>query len=162
MNPDYFPPYDLLKSGLEFTHDGEVVSMSRDLFALLVRAATATGFDEVWYKSAYPDVSDAVRDGAFRDELEHFSTQGYKEGRLPVYYVVDNDWYLETYPDIGEAIGGEGYADAEAHFNEAGYAEGRAADAAMLAQVEAWDEAIAASRTRIDGEAGGDPLPPTT
>ncbi len=92
MNPEYFPPYEVIKAGLAISEEGEVVSMSRDLFAMLVRAANAASFDPVWYKSAYPDISAAVEEGSVGDEIEHFATQGYQEGRNAVYFVVDHDW----------------------------------------------------------------------
>jgi hypothetical protein len=156
MNSEYFPPFEIIKAGLAFSSDGEVVSMSRDLFAMLLRAATAASFDPVWYKSAHPDITAAIEEGSIEDELEHYSTFGYEEGRHPVYFVVDNDWYLTNYPDIHDAIGPHGYLDAEAHFNEVGYSEGRAADAAMMAQIEAWDHAISASQLKVGGAAPDD------
>jgi hypothetical protein len=149
MNSEYFPPFESLKAGLAFSSDGEVISMSRDLFAMLVRAASAATFDPVWYNSANPDITTAVAEGWIAGGLEHYSTSGYQEGRKPVHFVVDNDWYLSNYPDVQEAIGLDGYLDAEAHFNDIGYSEGRAADVAMVAEIEAWDRAIAASRAKI-------------
>ena len=153
MNSEYLPPFEVLKAGLAVSSDGDVISMSRDLFAMLVRAAVAADFDPVWYRTANPDIVAAIEDGSIADELEHFCRMGYQEGRNPIYFAIDNEWYLSNYPDVSEAIGDHGYVDAEAHFNEAGYGEGRAADAMMMAQIEAWQHAISESRSKLEGVA---------
>lgn len=46
-------------------------------------AAGVTGFDEAWYLGEFPDVANAVRDGACPSGLWHYMNYGWKEGRPP-------------------------------------------------------------------------------
>ena len=56
-------------------------------FAVLGLARNAprivTWFDDAFYRSVYPDVDEAIDDGAVPSALEHFLTLGYTEGRMP-------------------------------------------------------------------------------
>lgn len=158
MKTSYFPPFTILKMGLAISGDGRTVSMSRELFDRLVALAVRAEFDPVWYRSENPDIAASVTEGALVDELEHFASYGYEEGRRQAYFEVDEAWYLETHRDVAEAVEAGDFIDAEAHYNEVGYIEGRAADADTQVDADAWAEIIAASRALVGEEepAAGD------
>jgi len=145
MDATYFPPFEFLMSGVSSRGDGQVVSMSKALFNRLAAVAASRHFDPFWYRAEYQDVANAILSGDVSDELEHFLSYGYFEGRNPAYYEVDEDWYLAEYPDIAEAVASGVYLDAEAHFNEGGYQEGRASNDAMREQADAWRALIESS-----------------
>ncbi|WP_237151740.1 hypothetical protein [Oryzibacter oryziterrae] len=150
METGYFPPFHILKDGLEISEDGLSVTMSQDLFRLFVKAAAVSvGFDPIWYRTENPDVGAAVAAGDLASELDHFAVAGYQEGRLPAYFPVDEEWYYERNPDVSEAVASGEIADGDTHFNEIGYHEGRAPDEDKLLWVEQWQEAIAASADRL-------------
>ncbi|WP_146287318.1 hypothetical protein [Gemmobacter aquaticus] len=92
---------------------------------LLRRLLHAIEIDEEWYRRAYPDVDQAIRDGAVKSARDHFLNSGYFEGRLPSEVKVDEAWYLATYPDIAEAVRAGSVPSARQHFLSFGYAEGR-------------------------------------
>ena len=152
MKTSYFPPFTIMKAGLGISGDGRTVSMSRELFDRLVGLAVRADFDPVWYRSENPDVAASVEEGAVVDELEHFASYGYQEGRRQAYFEVDEAWYLETHRDVAEAVEEGDFIDAEAHYNEVGYVEGRAADADTQVDADAWHEIITASQALVGEE----------
>ena len=93
-----------------------------EVVKLLLRGAA---FDEKWYLTAYPDVAEAVKSGAFNSGRHHFIEVGYFEGRRPGVFEVDEKWYLRTYPDVADSVGKGDIKSARQHFNEYGYEEGR-------------------------------------
>jgi hypothetical protein len=80
--------------------------------------------DENWYREAYPDVDEAIRDGIIVSARAHYLTAGYFEDRLPHPMVVDEEWYLDQHPDVKSAVS-RGYFSAQQHFEVSGYREGR-------------------------------------
>jgi hypothetical protein len=145
MDASYFPPFALLMSGVVSREDGRVVSLSKELFDRLVAAAASQHFDPFWYRSEYQDVANGIISGEVTDELDHFLSSGYFEGRNPAYFEVDEEWYLTEYPDIAEAVASGVYLDAEAHFNEGGYQEGRVSNDAMREKAATWRALIETS-----------------
>jgi hypothetical protein len=152
MKTNYFPPFDILKVGLGISEGGRVVSMSRELFDRLVAAAVRAEFDPLWYRSENPDIASTDGQDQLVDELEHFATYGYSEGRRQAYFEVDEAWYLETHRDVAEAVEAGDFIDAEAHFNETGYIEGRASDADTQADADEWLKIIAGSAQLVRPE----------
>jgi hypothetical protein len=72
-----------------------------------------------------PDVAVACRAGQVASAQEHFTQNGYFEGRLPFKITVDEDWYLKAYPDVANGIAAGAFASAQEHFVAIGYLEGR-------------------------------------
>jgi hypothetical protein len=81
--------------------------------------------DEQWYLNTYPDIRDAVSNGAASSAAEHFRRFGYYEHRKPYQINVDEAWYLEAYPDVKSAIDAGHFTSAQNHFDVLGYKEGR-------------------------------------
>jgi hypothetical protein len=97
-----------------------------EVFQFLLSAAVETiRVDQEWYLQTYPDVSEAVKAGAFQDASDHYVRFGYHENRLPRKIMVDEDYYLSKNPDVVEAIGRGAFESGQGHFDRAGYAEGR-------------------------------------
>ncbi len=152
----YIPPYEVLKDGIGTSPDGELVIMSGDLFRMFLAVlAQSAGFDPAWYREQHPDVAEAIRQGEISDEIGHFVTFGYQEGRAASRMTVDEDWYRDAYPDVDDAIF-EGTRDsAEDHYNDTGYFEGRVPDAASENEILRWRMTIAQSKDALsetDGE----------
>jgi glycosyltransferase involved in cell wall biosynthesis len=146
----YLPLHSNLQQGVALSPDGDVVMMSRELFRLfLASAARVAEFDPAWYRSEYPDVAAAVDHGDMIDELEHFATFGYEEGRAPRRMAVDEAWYREVYPDVDDAIRDGSMVSAEVHFNDLGYHEGRTGDASSQNEMRLWEATIAQSGERL-------------
>jgi hypothetical protein len=93
-----------------------------DISRLFLRGVTV---DEKWYLSEYPDVAEAIGNGAFKSAKHHFVENGYFEGRRPHSFEVDEEWYLLTYPDVADGVEAGNIASAQEHFATNGYAEGR-------------------------------------
>ena len=70
--------------------------------------------DPRWYRANYPDVA-----AAGVDPFEHYTTQGWREGRSPG-PAFDTTWYLATYPDVAESD-----IDPAVHYVVWGWQEGR-------------------------------------
>ena len=124
----YVPPFFSLNQNLVFGSDDNkpFVKMSYEEFENLLRKLLhAVQIDEEWYRSTYPDVDQAIRDGIVQSARDHFVNSGYFEGRLPCEIEVDEDWYFITYPDIAAAVKSGQIASAKEHFMSFGYAEGR-------------------------------------
>ncbi|MBT9248116.1 hypothetical protein KM031_22265 (plasmid) [Gemmobacter fulvus] len=82
----YVAPFSSLNENLIFDdEDGQSwVKMSYEAYkSLLSKLLYAVDVDEDWYCSRYPDVDQAIREGAVRSAHDHFVTSGYFEGRLP-------------------------------------------------------------------------------
>ncbi|HMN85494.1 MAG TPA: hypothetical protein PKA74_05855, partial [Bauldia sp.] len=73
----------------------QIVSMSSDLFASLLRSSIAPVFDERWYLEKYPDVGKAIRNGTIRTALEHYVEHGFYENRMPYAIRVDETYYAD-------------------------------------------------------------------
>lgn len=124
----YVPPFSSLNENLVFSSDEGTPSVKmtyEDFEKLLRKLLHAVEIDEEWYRSAYPDVDQAIREGVVKTAREHFVTSGYFEGRLPCEVEVDEDWYFKAYPDIAEAAKAGEVSSAKQHFLSFGYAEGR-------------------------------------
>jgi hypothetical protein len=95
-------------------------------FTSLIRALLRNvDVDEAWYLKQYPDVAEAIRNGAIASAKEHFLNDGYFEGRIPFLIEVDEAWYLEQNPGIAEYVARGELESGQQHFNENGYREGR-------------------------------------
>jgi hypothetical protein len=81
--------------------------------------------DEQWYRTVYPDVDSAIKDGAYKSAKHHFVENGYFEGRRAGRVVVDESWYLKTYHDIAEGIESGEIQSCQEHFDKHGESEGR-------------------------------------
>ena len=152
MNISYFPPFDVLKNGLAESADQRTVTMSREMFDILIAAAVqGTIFDPEWYRTEYPDVLEAIETGAVEDPLDHYARYGYAEGRMPGYFEIDEAWYMDMYQYIAESAAKGEIESAEKFYNEAGYLAGQAMDDASEAQGERWREIIARSAEVVGG-----------
>ena len=124
----YLPPFVFLKHKYRITAaaDRDRINLTNvdftEIIKLLLRGTTV---DEKWYLEEYPDVADAIRDGAFRSARHHFIENGYFEGRRPCQFEVDAEWYLQHYPDVADGVSAGTITSAEEHFDRDGYAEGR-------------------------------------
>jgi len=82
----YLPPFEALKSSLEFsTVSGEMMVGGRykDLLQMLRRLIADVPVDEVWYLERYPDIAEAISQGIVRSAKAHFVNDGYFEGLVP-------------------------------------------------------------------------------
>ncbi len=70
-------------------------------------------FDEEFYLTRYPELSQAIKDGHIESGSHHYRLHGFCERRVP--FRVDLD-YLLRYPDAGFAIGRGEYFDMQ-HFH---------------------------------------------
>jgi hypothetical protein len=104
----------------------ESIELTSDKFLSLIRHFLIyIPCDEDWYRRTYPDVAEAIASGKIKSAKEHFSTDGYFEGRKPGPIEVDEAFYLKTYPDVAEGIEFGEIESAQSHFDEFGFAEGR-------------------------------------
>jgi hypothetical protein len=81
--------------------------------------------DQRWYLENYPDIRDAVANGAVPSAAEHFRRFGYYEHRKPYAINVDEAWYIEAYPDVKSGIEVGHFTSAQNHFDILGFKEGR-------------------------------------
>ncbi len=137
---DSAPPPDLL-----------ALYLSRAEFSCL---DASPGFDEAWYRSAYPDVQAAVERGETPSGLYHYVAYGRDEGRSPrpvtlpepqveaasegtlqrIEAEFDADWYAATY--LGDRTSaGQSSQSAFRHYVDAGMLAGNSPNAAFC---EAW------------------------
>ncbi len=124
----YIPPFDLIRRSVEIsTIRGELrVNVSyEDFILILKRMIVGTDVDEEWYLRTYEDIAKAVREGTIESAQQHFTEDGYFEGRLPFPIQVDDRWYMDQYPDVGDSVRRGALPSAQAHFDEDGYREGR-------------------------------------
>ena len=125
---DYIMPYGraMQQFGIDPLAIPDAVLLSREnLESLLKIVLRGVSVDEQWYRTAYPDVDAAIRQGAYKSAKHHFVENGYFEGRRPGRVVVDQDWYKQAYPDIAEGIKFGEIASCQEHFDQHGEAEGR-------------------------------------
>ena len=127
-DPSYLMPFSELKKNIKIVSDkGQLkVTMSYEAFMLIVRELLKPlPMDEVFYKTMYPDVAEAIADGIHRSVKEHFIENGYSEGRLPFPIKIDHDWYAAQNPDLREGLESGEISSLEDHFTKHGYQEGR-------------------------------------
>ena len=139
----YVPPAAILEKLVAMPRGKGSVTMPREAFLLLLRAAFEGTFDARWYRAAYPDVAEAAHNGEVASELDHFIEAGFWEGRLPCSFVVNEVWYKGNYADVRLAIEAGEVASCHMHFNKAGYFEGRVPDAAANLMAVRWNDALA-------------------
>lgn len=102
------------------------ITLSRDdLQWLLKELLRGIDVDEGWYRMAYPDVDEAIRQGMYKSAKHHFVENGYFEGRRPGQVIIDESWYLQANPDIAEGIASGEIGSCQEHFDRYGEAEGR-------------------------------------
>lgn len=124
----YLVPFKVLRNSLKLLSvKGQVkVDLTYDEFLSLVKQMLqAVPIDEVWYRTTYPDVDQAIRAGAYRSARQHFVEHGYFEGRRPFDLEIDESFYMRQYPDIQESVRKGLVASALDHFVRNGYDEGR-------------------------------------
>jgi hypothetical protein len=124
----YLPPFAFLKQKYRITAaaDRDRVNLTYvDLLEITKLFLRGVAVDEKWYLNEYPDVADAIRNGAFRSARHHFIENGYFEGRRPGVFEVDAEWYLQHYPDVADGVSAGTITSAEEHFLRDGYGEGR-------------------------------------
>lgn len=102
------------------------VSLPRPLMAQLLRMAFREDFDEEWYLERNPDVRDAMKSKSVKSALEHFSSSGIYEGRLPRRFPLDEDDYCDRHRDVAMSIKAGEIESATEHFFQVGFIEGRA------------------------------------
>ena len=150
MSTGYIPPFTTLNEGIARSADGETVTMSKELFSLLIAGlADAAGFDAGWYRAEYPDVASAVGRGDVTNELEHFAFFGYEEGRAHRMMPVDEAWYRTNYPDIDAALQESDLMTAYEHYNQFGYWEGRVGTPTAEMEAQSWSDAIERSAEAV-------------
>jgi len=124
----YLPPFDLVRRSVEISSvRGELrVSVAYDDFIRILRMMiSGIEVNEEWYLDEHQDIAQAVREGSIKSAKQHFTDDGYFEGRLPFPMPVDEQWYLEHYPDVAESIRNGLVESAQQHFVQDGYREGR-------------------------------------
>jgi hypothetical protein len=106
--------------------DGHYVELTEAKFMELLRCLLVlVEVDEVWYRSTYRDVDEAVKAGEITSGRHHYINAGYFENRLPRRIDVNERWYLEEYPDVAAAIQYGAFPSAAQHFERDGFKEGR-------------------------------------
>ena len=124
----YLVPFSALKNHVRLLSvKGQLkVDMNYDeLLEILKRMLHAVEIDEEWYRTAYPDVDEAIKAGSYKTAKQHFIENGYFEGRMPFALQIDEDWYLGTYPDVRSGVEDGSIGSAREHFFAHGYIEGR-------------------------------------
>jgi hypothetical protein len=124
----YLVPFSILKNSIKMVSvRGQLrVDMGYEtLLEIIRKLLEAAPVDEDWYRATYPDVTDAIAAGTYRNAKQHFIENGYVEGRRPFPMAVDEAWYLEAYPDLKAGIEQGLINSAAEHFNQHGYIEGR-------------------------------------
>ena len=124
----YVIPYQSLMQQVGFDDEGSQsdVIFTREQFEKLMWAMLRhVAVDEHWYRMAYPDVDEAIRNGKLRSAKDHFVASGYFEGRKCGRVAVDEQWYLTEYPDVAEGIELGEFISAQQHFDSHGETEGR-------------------------------------
>jgi hypothetical protein len=121
---DYPPSYFSLKQQLNID-EGAVVVLSAERFKGMLRLfLELIRVDEDWYKQTYPDVAQAIADGACKSAKEHYTLHGYFEDRLPHDVNLDEERYFADHPDVA-VLFRDGGPGAKEHYIESGYREGR-------------------------------------
>jgi hypothetical protein len=123
----YIVPFDSLmrQLGLDEASKSDI-TMTKEQFEQLLRSMLRyVEVDEAWYRNAYPDVDEAIRNGKVPSAKDHFVASGYFEGRKRGRVVVDEQWYLAEYPDVAEGIELGELLSAQQHFDSSGEKEGR-------------------------------------
>ncbi len=124
----YLVPFSVLKDSVRLASvKGQLkLDITYDEFLnIMKRLLQAVPVDEAWYRETYPDVTDAIKAGTYRNCRHHFVENGYFEDRKPSPFKVDETWYLKTYPDVAEGIESGEIVSASDHFASHGYIEGR-------------------------------------
>jgi hypothetical protein len=111
-------PNDLM-GYLHFVKSRErLITYKRALFDAEGRGA----FDEAAYLAMYPDVRNAVQNGAFSSGWQHFDIYGRNEGRFSSFPEAS---YLSCNKDVLAAVDAGAYASGRDHFVNNGTWEGR-------------------------------------
>ncbi len=124
----YLLPFEAIRRRLEVRSErGELkVTLGYDTLLAIIRQFLAfVPVDEAWYCAQYPDIAEAIAAGQVEGVRQHFTDNGYFEGRLPFPLAVDEAWYLAENADVAAAIAGGEIASANEHFQANGYREGR-------------------------------------
>ncbi len=142
----YLPPVPLVLHGLgidaaALDQDKVVVSACYLTF-LLNRLTKAAPVDEGFYTKLYPDVHAALQAGAIATAANHFTSSGAAECRLGAPVGFDPVFYYDHYKDLAARFAADDHDALWRHYYSQGYREGRAANAAQLAEAQAWRAGI--------------------
>jgi hypothetical protein len=124
----YIPPFGLLKSFVTIqTTKGDLAVTCRyeEFIAMIRKLLVDIDFDEAWYLKRYPDIADAIKQGLIPSAREHFISDGYFEGRLPLLIQVEEEWYLQQNEGVADYVRRGLLESGQQHFEENGYVEGR-------------------------------------
>lgn len=101
------------------------VTINKSVMRELLKIGLAGRFDEEWYLDRYNDVAEAVRKGAMSSGLDHYTTSGIYEGRVPYPFHIDEEDYLARHRDVARSLSEGLYGTATEHFYAVGLIEGR-------------------------------------
>jgi hypothetical protein len=124
----YVVPFSKLKKSIRVvSSDGQLKAdlTYEELMHLIKLLLVGVPVDDVFYRTSYPDVAEAIDAGVYRDAKHHFVDYGYFEGRRPFEPEVDETWYIQKHEDVQKGIADGSIKSAAAHFAEHGYDEGR-------------------------------------
>lgn len=122
----YIVPFNVIQAEVgDLTAGKSLTVQPAQIVYILQRFLETIPIDEEWYLATYPDVADAIRNGAFTSAQQHFVANGYFEGRIPFPHEVDEDWYVTNYPDVADSLKFGEIRSPHEHYAEHGYAEGR-------------------------------------
>ena len=85
-------------------------------------ASYLEAFDEAAYRTIYPDIDAAIRNGVLRTGWDHYQHTGIIEGRTPFHF--DRVHYATNYIDAAKAVAQGHYADLLHHYLEVGRTAG--------------------------------------
>jgi hypothetical protein len=95
-----------------------------DFLDLIRRLLKAVPVDERWYRTAYPDVAEAIANATVASAADHYIKLGYVDGRLPFEIAVDEKWYVSRYVHVRAELNRGAATSAQDHFMRMGYREG--------------------------------------
>jgi hypothetical protein len=149
----FVPPYqlilELLRSAASGPRKADDVTVPKAVLDLMLRLLVEKmSFDETQYLRRNGDVSTAMQQAKINDAHEHFTREGYFEGRVGGSPVVDEAWYQRRYPDVAKAIGGGALTSASDHYVTSGAKEWRAPSARDEVLISEWQRALAASAAK--------------
>lgn len=101
------------------------VTINKSVMRDLLKMGLAGRFDEEWYLDRYNDVAEAVRKGAMSSGLDHYTSSGVYEGRVPYPFPIDEEDYLARHRDVARSLSQGLYGTATEHFYAVGFIEGR-------------------------------------
>jgi len=134
----YLPPYEFIKKILGFdlvySDPPKIVPVRSDFLLYLIwHVALHSGYRTEYYESRNPDISNSPLGSD-----SHFITTGYKENRISIDLLYDEDYYLKNNPDVSEGITIGLYENGRQHFFNQGYSEFRCPHPVYEPIINAW------------------------